>query len=233
MAFQRLPNHRFNNFKSQALSPSRRHTQRVFIAPVGVNSRNSPARSRSLPTKTPRMFNLAPSSEWFRPNHTSHHKAFSRLPSLGNCLQHMHSVVPSSPSTHDPVQVLSCISLRRLLEMPEPVPELSNFLVLHAPSSDSILLALHHDQNCGLTPLDQSTCHTKSAWLLVTFQFWQHQCQPIYVILETVHHIIILATFSLCHNSKNRSMNESVATIIEIFGPSGVSVANPQSTSIT
>ena len=118
-----MPTHRFNNFKSQALSPSRRHTQRVFIAPVGVNSRNSPARSRSLPTKTPRMFNLAPSSEWFRPNHTSHHKAFSRLPSLGNCLQHMHSVVPSSPSTHDPVQLLSCISLRRLLEMPEPVPE--------------------------------------------------------------------------------------------------------------
>ena len=70
------------------------------------------------------------------------HKAFSRLPSLGNCLQHMHSVVPSSPSTHDPVQLLSCISLRRLIEMPEAVPELSIFFVLHDPSSVSILLAL-------------------------------------------------------------------------------------------
>ena len=40
------------------------------------------------------------------------------------------------------VQVLSCISLRRLLEMPEAVPESSHLLVLHAPSSLSSLLAL-------------------------------------------------------------------------------------------
>ena len=49
-----LPTHKFKNCKSQALSPSRRHTQRVFIAAVGVNNRNSSVRS-SLPTKTPRI----------------------------------------------------------------------------------------------------------------------------------------------------------------------------------
>ena len=69
-------------------------------------------------------------------------KAFSRSPSLGNCLRPMHNVVPSSPSTRDPVQLLSCISSRRLLEMPEGAPKLSNSLVLHAPSSLSSLLAL-------------------------------------------------------------------------------------------
>ena len=31
-------------------------------------------------------------------------KAFSRYPSLGNCLRPMHSVEPSSPSAHDRVQ---------------------------------------------------------------------------------------------------------------------------------
>ena len=64
-----LPTHRFKNCKSQALSPSRRLTQRVFIAPVGVISRTPSVRS-SLPTKkTPRihlMFSLAPSSKWIR-----------------------------------------------------------------------------------------------------------------------------------------------------------------------
>ena len=73
VAFHGLPTHRYKNCKSQASSPSRRLTHRVFIAPVGVNSRNSSVRSSS-PTKTPRihlMLNLAPSSEWFRSQHTS------------------------------------------------------------------------------------------------------------------------------------------------------------------
>ena len=51
VAFHGLPTHRFKNCKSQALSPSRRLTHRGFIAPVGVNSRNSSVQS-SLPTKT-------------------------------------------------------------------------------------------------------------------------------------------------------------------------------------
>ena len=65
-------------------SPSRRLTHRVFIAPAGVNTRNSQVRS-SLPTKTPRihlMFNLAPSSEWFRPKHTSANGTTSSVWSL-------------------------------------------------------------------------------------------------------------------------------------------------------
>ena len=73
VAFHGLPTHKFKNCKSQAFSPSSRLTQRAFIAPVGVNSRNSSMRS-SLPRKTPRiqlMFNLAPSSEWFRPKQIS------------------------------------------------------------------------------------------------------------------------------------------------------------------
>ena len=66
-------------------------------------------------------------------------KAFSRYPSHGNCAQPMHSVEPSSPSTHDQVQFLSCISLRHHHEMLEAVPELSNLLVLHVPNSLSSL----------------------------------------------------------------------------------------------
>ena len=69
-------------------------------------------------------------------------EAFFRFPSLESCLQPMHNVVPSSPSKRDPVQLLSRISLRRLPEMPEAVPELSNSLVLNAPSSIASLLAL-------------------------------------------------------------------------------------------
>ena len=69
-------------------------------------------------------------------------EAFSQSSSLGKCLRLMHSVEPSSPSTHDQVQFLSCISLRRLLEMPEAVPELSNSLVVDAPSSLSSSLEL-------------------------------------------------------------------------------------------
>ena len=153
VAFHGLPTHRFKNCKFRALSPSRRLAQRVFIAPVAVNNKNSSVRS-SLPTKTPRihlMFNVAPSSEWFRPKHTSPNgttspvqddKEVSRLPSLGNCFQPIHKVVPSSPSKHDQVQLLSCTPLRRLLEMPQVVPESSNSIVLHAPSSLPSLLAL-------------------------------------------------------------------------------------------
>ena len=72
VAFHGLPTHKIKK-QIQAFSPSSRLTQRVFIAPVGVNRRNSPVRS-SLPRKTPRihlMFNLAPSSQWFRSKETS------------------------------------------------------------------------------------------------------------------------------------------------------------------
>ena len=62
--------------------------------------------------------------------------------SLGNCFQPIHKVVPSSPSKHDQVQLLSCTPWRRLLEMPQVVPESPNSLVLHAPSSLSSPLAL-------------------------------------------------------------------------------------------
>ena len=69
-------------------------------------------------------------------------KALSRFPSLGNCLQPMHSDVPFRPSKHDQVQLLSCTSSRRLLEIAEAVPESSSSLVLHVSSSLSSLMAL-------------------------------------------------------------------------------------------
>ena len=50
IAFRGLPTHSFKNCNSQALSPSRRLTQRVFFASAGVTIRNSSVRSR-LPTK--------------------------------------------------------------------------------------------------------------------------------------------------------------------------------------
>ena len=81
--------------------------------------------------------------------------------------------LPSSPSTHDLIQLLSCFSLRRLLEN---CPTLSlNYQTLHAPNSLSSLLAL---QSRSEPPLDQSICPIKSVWLLVTFQFSLHQTQP-------------------------------------------------------
>ena len=116
-----------------------------------------------------------------------------RYPSLGNCSQPMHSVEPSSPSTHDQVQFLSYISLRHLHEMLEAVSELSNLLT--------------HHQNRGLTSFDQSVRHIKSAWLLVTLQLRPDQAQPINVTLETLHHVIVLSTLSPCHNSENWPMN--------------------------
>ena len=65
--------HKFKKGKSQAPSPSRRLTQSVLVAPVGVRKRNSSVRSSML-TKTPRIhltFNLAPSSECSRPKQSS------------------------------------------------------------------------------------------------------------------------------------------------------------------
>ena len=84
VAFHGLSTHKFKICKSQALSPSRRLTQRVLTAPACVSKRNSSVRS-SLPTKIPRIhlrFNLAPSSEWSRPKQTSPKGTTSPLRSL-------------------------------------------------------------------------------------------------------------------------------------------------------
>ena len=147
VAFHGLPTHRFKNCKSQALPPSRRLTQRVFIAPVRVNNVSSSVRS-SLPTKTHRihlMCNLAPSSEWFCSKHTPFSSGdLATKTTIWRSPMFVHSKIvynplhcaePSSPTSHVQVHFLSCISLRRLLEMREAVPESSNLLVLHAPSS--------------------------------------------------------------------------------------------------
>ena len=75
---------KFENCKSQALLPSIRLTQRVFVAPVGVSKMN-PSVLSSLPTKTPRIhltFNLAPSSEWYRPKQISPNGTTSPVLSL-------------------------------------------------------------------------------------------------------------------------------------------------------
>ena len=163
VAIHGLPTHKFKNCKSQTLSPSRRLTQRVFSAPVGVNNKNSSMRSR-LPTETRRihlMFNLAHPLNGFAPStllqmaqhlqcspcHEDYDMAFSHVLLLENCSQPMHCAEPSSPSAHAQVQFLSCISLRRLPEMLVTVPESSNLLILHAPSSRSSVLALQAQSN--------------------------------------------------------------------------------------
>ena len=107
----------------------------------------------------------------------------------------MHSVVPSSPPKHDQFQLLSCTSLRRLLEMPKAVTEspIRSFSSPQAPLRD--IWRCSHDRSCGLTPFDQSVCHIKSAWLLVTLQLCLNQTQPIEKILGTQNHIIVLPTF--------------------------------------
>ena len=87
--------HKFKNCKSQALSPSKRLTQRVFTALAGVSMRNSSVRS-SLPTKN--------SSH---PSHIQLHQcspcledydiAFSQVLSLENCSTHA-CIVPNYPT---------------------------------------------------------------------------------------------------------------------------------------
>ena len=152
VAFHGLPTHRFNNCESHALSPSRSLTQRVFITPVGVNSRNSSVRS-SLPTKNsshPPHVQLGSILRMVSPqaHFSKWHNFSSVVLALDRTIRHspgpLHLEIVYNPCTvsYDPVQLLSCISLRRLLEMRKAVPELSNSLVLHAPSSLSILLAL-------------------------------------------------------------------------------------------
>ena len=107
----------------------------------------------------------------------------------------MHKVVP----THDQVQLLSCISYGFSKCPKLAVPESSNSLVLHAPSSLSSLWRCSNDQSCGLTPFDQSVCHIKS-------NCFRDQTPPIDVILETLDYIIVLATLSPCRNSEHRSV---------------------------
>ena len=142
VAFHGLPSHKFKICKSS-------HTaclhctfwRREFIGVVKLADKNSShpphvqlgsiLRMVSLQTHFSNCHNL--SSVVLAPD--TNGKAFSRFPSLQHCLQPMHNVVPSNPSTRDPVQLLSCISLRRLLEIPEAVPEWSNSLVIHDPSS--------------------------------------------------------------------------------------------------
>ena len=58
---------------------------------------------------------------------------FSQILSLEKCSRPTHCAEPSSPSTHVQDQFLSCISLRRLLEMPAAVPESVKFA--HSPRS--------------------------------------------------------------------------------------------------
>ena len=146
VAFHGLPTHRFKNCKYQALSQSRRLTQRVIFAPVGVGEVKLPV--KNLLASTSFSSSQAHFSYWhnFPSVVLAQDRTIRRSPSSLH-LKIVHnpctvSYHPSSPSACDPVQLLSCISLRRLLEMPEAVPELRNSLVLHAPSSLSSLLAL-------------------------------------------------------------------------------------------
>ena len=99
---------------------------------------------------------------------------------------HFSSVVltpPSSPTTHDRVQFLSCISLKHLHEILEVVHDVSNLFAVTIKTLDWYCLI-------------KSVCHIKSAWLLVTFQFSPHQSQLINVFLEILHHTISVHLFS-------------------------------------
>ena len=161
VAFHGLPTHRFQNCKSQncksqPLSPSRRLTQRVFIASVGVQQQQELIGAVKLADKNSsyplgsvlrKVSPQAHVSKWhnFSSVVLASKTTIRRPPGslhleivYNPCTMSYHS----SPSTRDPVQPLFCISWRRLLEMPEAVPELSNSLVLYAASSLSSLLVL-------------------------------------------------------------------------------------------
>ena len=113
-------------------------------------------------------------------------------------------------------------SMRRLPEMLAAVPEMSNLLVLHAASSFSSLLASQSQQDSWI---DQSVCHIKSTWLLVTFQLCLDEAQPVKKVLKTPYHIIILASLSPCHKSKeSNSITGMCCVSTSCFGclPSGL-----------
>ena len=132
--------------KSQALSPSRRLTHRVFIALVGVNSR----KHRCGQACRQKLLSCSP---W----HEDYDMAFSHVLSLESCLQPLHCSEPSSPSAHVQVQFLSCISLnRQICSFSTPQARFRAFW------------RCSHNQSCRLTPFDQSVRHIKSSWLLVT-----------------------------------------------------------------
>ena len=88
------------------------------------------------------------------------------------CFLHLEIVynpctVPTHPrpSARVQVQFLFRISLKRLHEMLDAVPETSNSLVLDALTSlASPFWRCSHNQTCGLTLFDQSVCNIKSAW---------------------------------------------------------------------
>ena len=156
VAFHGLPTHRFKNCKhyhlpdvSHSVSSLHLLASTAEIHRCGQACRQKLLASTSCSTWLHPRNGFAPSTLLQMvqllqrsPCPGLNDKAFSQFLSLGNCSHPMHNVVPSSPSTRDPVQLLSCISFRRLLEMPEAVLEFSNSLVLHAPSSLSSLLAL-------------------------------------------------------------------------------------------
>ena len=87
--------------------------------------------------------------------------AFSQILSLEKGSRPMHCAEQSNSSTHDQVQYLFCILMRRLLEMLTTVPELSNVRTFWRRN---------HNKIRGLALLDQNICNIKSTWLLVTFQ---------------------------------------------------------------
>ena len=139
----------------------------------------------------------------------------------------MHNVVPSSPSTRDPVQLLSCISLWRLLEMPEAVPELSNSLFLHTASSLSSLLALQSQSGLWIDSvwskhLPHQECSAPGHIWILPSRIPTDRCN----IGNSASHNHPGHLFLLATTAKLDPWIESVATIIEIFGPPSVSVAN-------
>ena len=142
-------------------------------------------------------------SEWH--NFTS--VVLASKSTLENCWRPMHCAGPSSSLAHVQVQFLFSISIKRLPKKARSCPWIVKFA--RSPCTRLPFGSFgrrNHNKIRGLAPSDQSICHIKSTWLLVTFQLCLDEAQPVNIVMKTPYHIIILATLSPYHNIKDWSV---------------------------
>ena len=234
-AFHGLPTHRFKNCKSQALSPSRRLTQRClhctcwrqhqnFIsADTLVDKNSSHPPHVQLDTILRMVSSQAHLSKWHNfssvvlvPDRTLRHSPSSL---------HLKVVDKSCTISCHPVHqhvmwsnFCLFISERRLLEMSEADPELSNSLVLHDPSSLSSLLTLQARSDLWIDTvwskhLSHQECLTPGHISILSLSNPTDRCN----FENSASHNRPDNLFLLATTAKIDSWIESVETIIEIF----------------
>ena len=160
VAFHGLPTHRFRNCKFQSLSPSRRPTQRVFIE---LHPQNGFA---------PNFFSviLARIERWGVLPVPFTWKAVHHPCTVSNRPAHQHMIGSNFCLVFHWDGFTKCSKLSLNCQICSFSTSQTSFRSFWSCS---------HHQNCGLTSFDQSVCHIKSAWLLVTLQSCPDQSQPI------------------------------------------------------